>query len=99
MKAIFTKYIGPTNFKGSRVKAYDGDNNAITIDWDDDATPDENHKRAAHFLCREMRWCGALVMGAHKNVNAHVFVERIFTDDKAARLYGYTHEELGISQK
>jgi len=29
MKAIFTKWIGPTNTKPARIKAYDGDNSRV----------------------------------------------------------------------
>lgn len=35
MIAIYTKYLGPTNTKGSRVKAYaHGDNRSVTIPYD-----------------------------------------------------------------
>ena len=34
MKAIITKYIGPTDTRGSRIKASDEDGNSITIGYD-----------------------------------------------------------------
>jgi hypothetical protein len=75
MKAIFTKYIGPTNSRGSRVKAYDGDQNSVTLSWDDSLDSDDNHRAAAKALCSKMNWNGRMIMGGHKDVNVHVFCE------------------------
>lgn len=75
MKAIFTKYLGATNNKGSRVKAYDADQNQVTLHWDSDQSPEENHKRACTALMAKMDWFGRMAMGSHKDVYVFVFVE------------------------
>lgn len=58
MKAIETTYIGPTNHKGAKVRATDGDNRA-TVDWDYNLEPDENHRRAALALADKLAWFGS----------------------------------------
>lgn len=49
MQAISTKYIGPTNYKGSRVKA-ECERGQITIEWDDALNTEENHIAACKAL-------------------------------------------------
>jgi len=56
MKAISTKYVSPTNTKGSRIKAYDGDRNSVTLSYDDALNSDQNHSNAAIALCHKMNW-------------------------------------------
>ncbi len=48
--AIVTKYLGPTNTLGSRVKATDG-TNSVLLPYDHRLTPDGNHYAAARALC------------------------------------------------
>lgn len=55
MQAIETRYIGPTNFRGSRVKA-SAQAGSITIGWDDALNVDENHDAAAVALVRKLGW-------------------------------------------
>jgi hypothetical protein len=80
MKAILTKYLGPTNTKPSRVKAYDTDNNSVTVSFSypgcDSANDYENHKRAAIHLCRKMKWSEDLIGGGIKDGYAFVFKEQ-----------------------
>jgi hypothetical protein len=62
MKAILTKYLGPTDRRGSRIKASDGDNTIILpwrCEWDSDC----NHDVAAIALCRKLEWGGTLCRG------------------------------------
>ena len=47
---IMTKYLGPTNTRGSRVKATSGSGKSITVAWDHEADADMNHARAAIHL-------------------------------------------------
>ena len=54
-KAIQTKYIGPTNFLGSRVKAV-AQSGAVTVKWDCALDQEENHRQAALALCRRLGW-------------------------------------------
>jgi len=53
--AILTKYLGPTNYRGSRVKAYTEDWH-ITLSWDHALNSDENHAAAALALCKQQGW-------------------------------------------
>jgi hypothetical protein len=68
MQAIVTKFIAPTNTRGSRIKAT-AQAGSITIAWDDATGIDENHRRAALALCERYEWpkrlvCGGLPDGA-----------------------------------
>lgn len=56
MKAIFTKWVGPTTTKPARIKAYDGDNSRVwSYDSLFDASQDPEHWRrqirGAHECC------------------------------------------------
>lgn len=72
MKAITTKYLGPTNHCGARIKASDGDGNSATLRFRSEWTDGQNHKQAAIALCNELGWTGTLHAG-HIN-NGMVFV-------------------------
>ncbi len=72
MKAIMTKYIGPTNHKGSRIKASDEDGNHVTIGYRSELDSYANHLAAAKWLCAKMEWRGTLHGGGIKN--GYVFV-------------------------
>ena len=54
-QAIVTKYLGPTNFRGARVKAtaYAG---SLTLAWDDALDVSDNHQRAADTLAKKLNW-------------------------------------------
>ena len=67
MKAIVTKFHGPTNCKGSRITASDEDGNRITISYPYELSGEECHRRAAQALCDKMKWSGSLVGGSLKN--------------------------------
>lgn len=74
MKAIITKYLGPTNFRGSRIKASDGDRNQITISYDDALSSDDAHDAAALALCRKMGWTRYnLMRGGTPTGNVYTF--------------------------
>lgn len=55
MQAITTKFIGPTNTRGSRYRAT-CEAGTITLDADDRLGLEENHKRAAHALIDKLGW-------------------------------------------
>ncbi len=76
MKAIVTKYHGPTNMRGSRITASDEDGNRITIPYPHELSGEDVHRKAANALCTKMKWNGKLVAGSLKN--GYVFV---FTGD------------------
>ena len=55
-QAIVTKYLGPTNTKGSRIKAtcYGG---SLTVSYNHSLTDEENHILAAYELAvNKMKW-------------------------------------------
>lgn len=86
-KAIRTKYHGPTNTRGSRVTATDGDRNWITIEWDHSLTSDQNHRAAAVALCKKLGWTGTLAQGGFPDSCVFVFVnsDETFRVDGGAR--------------
>jgi hypothetical protein len=64
MVAIQTKFIGPTNTRGSRVKAWIPNDRAwasepvraLTIDWNHALDSEDNHKAAAVALIARLGW-------------------------------------------
>lgn len=81
MKAIITKYHGPSNVRGSRYSASDEDRNRVILSADDALSSEENHDRAAIALCSKMKWTRHNLMRGHlKNSNIYVF------EDEAARV-------------
>jgi hypothetical protein len=63
MKAIRTKYVGPTNYKGSRIIAFDEDGNKVTISYPYELSGEAVHRKAAEVLCAIMGWSGELISG------------------------------------
>jgi hypothetical protein len=63
MQAIETKYLGPTDHRGSRVKAT-AEAGSLTISWDDALDVRENHARAALEAIRRWGWSGRWVGGS-----------------------------------
>lgn len=79
MKAIRTRYLGPSNVKGSRCKASDEDGNQITIGWDNSLNSKGNHRKAAEALCRKMGWSldhSELIQGSLGKDEVFVFFDR-----------------------
>jgi len=54
-QAIQTKFHGPTNTRGARVKAT-ADAGSVTVSWDHAIGIYENHKAAAVALARRYGW-------------------------------------------
>jgi hypothetical protein len=73
MKAIFTKYVGPTNYKGSRIIASDEDGNKVTISYPYELSGEAVHRKAADALCSKMGWTGNLTGGSSKRGYVFVF--------------------------
>lgn len=63
MKAIETKYLPATNFRGSRIRAAAEGGNSVTLGYESSHSSDANHARAALELARQLAWKGRLVMG------------------------------------
>lgn len=62
MQAIRTRYHGPGNVRGSRVKAT-AQARALTIGWDSSLNSERNHMKAAQALASAMGWQGTWVGG------------------------------------
>jgi hypothetical protein len=81
MKAILTRYHGPTNTRGSRYSATDSDRNRISIPADYSLNSEGNHDKAAMALCVKMGWVQhPLMRGGTPTGNVYVF------DDPSNRL-------------
>lgn len=75
MIAIMTRYLGPTNHRGSRVAATTCTGHRHVMSWDDSKDINANHLDAAKELCSKMGWDGdSLVGGATAEGYAFVFV-------------------------
>jgi hypothetical protein len=77
MKAISTRYVGPTNQLPARVVASDMDGNRAAVSADGDFPYDDAHRAAAVALCAKMNWPGAdtLIGGSVKGGRVWVFTE------------------------
>ena len=75
MKAIETHYLGPTDRKGSRLVASDGDGNRVTIPYPSDLDPEAAHLKAALALKLKMDWKGRLMQGSTRTGYAFIFVD------------------------
>lgn len=75
--AIQTAYIGPTNFRGSRIKArvmerstgYGEKPRELVLHWDHRLSAPQNHQAAARALAEKLGWSGQWVEGASVWVN------------------------------
>jgi hypothetical protein len=72
-QAIETRYLGPTNTKGGRIKAtaYSG---SITVGYDHALNTEDAHKAAALALRHKMGWQGKFAQGGNAKGNGYVFV-------------------------
>lgn len=74
MKAILTKYHGPTNTRGARVSASDEEDNKVYISYPYELSGEAVYRKAAEALKAKMNWSGDLVGGSLKNGYVFVFV-------------------------
>jgi hypothetical protein len=72
LQAIVTKYLGPTNVRGSRIKATAAAR-SLTVHRDDSLGIEENHARAAQQLAELLEWRGKWVMGGTPDGRGYVF--------------------------
>jgi hypothetical protein len=79
MKAITTKYHGPSNIKGSRYSASDCDGNRVILSANDALDSDANHMAAVKALCVKMKWQGELLGGWAANGMVWVWKDRLST--------------------
>lgn len=72
-QAIETKYLGPTNTKGGRIKAtaWAG---SVSLPYDHALSAEKNHKKAAFALLLKLRWNGTYAQGANVKGDGYHFV-------------------------
>ncbi len=66
MQTIMTKYLGPTDTKGPRVKAMTSSGHrgsTYTVEWDDSLDVEDNHAYVAQQLLDKLGWLGTWRMG------------------------------------
>ncbi len=73
--AITTKYLGPTDHRGSRVRASIASGESITIPYSYYLSGEDVHKEAALALCKKIGWAGKMVGGTIRGGYVFVFVE------------------------
>ena len=75
MQAIVTKYLGPTDHRGSRIKARTEGGDSLTVDYRHDLpTGEPVHRVAAEALRDKLGWAGDLAGGSIPGGYAFVFV-------------------------
>lgn len=74
MIAIETKYLGPTDYRGSRIKAYTVNGQSLTISYPHELSGEACHRKAAEELREKAGWSGELVSGSTKGGYAFVFI-------------------------
>ena len=72
-QAIETRYLGPTNTKGGRIKATAAAG-SVTISYDHALNSDANHKAAADALIAKMGWTGTFAQGGNVKCDGYFFV-------------------------
>lgn len=75
-QAIVTKWLAPTNHRGSRVKAY-AQAGSLTVHWDYALDVPENHRRAAMAFAAKYGWEGEWVGGAMPDGNGYCFAVKV----------------------
>lgn len=73
-QAIQTKWLGPTNTRGSRVRAW-CNAKALTVAWDHALNIEDNHKAAAMAVAEAMQWDGEWFGGALPGEQGYAFVQ------------------------
>ena len=72
-QAIETRYVGPTNTRGSRIRAA-AQAGSLSVDYDPRLGIDANHARAAEALASRYGWTGKLIGGGLADGRGNVFV-------------------------
>lgn len=75
MKAISTRYSGPTNTRGSRIVASAEGVSSVSIPLDYEKDLYEAHEKAALALCKKYGWSGRLIGGGTKKGYCWVFAD------------------------
>lgn len=80
--AVFTKYLGPTSMRGSRIKAYAavGDRRFVVLNYNPELSPEQNHDAAARALADQYAWNGYWYRGDAGDV--YVYVRALAADEE-----------------
>ncbi len=73
-QAISTKYLGPTDHRGSRVSAR-CQACSLTVAWDDALDVTENHTAAAKALATKLQWVGRWIGGALPDGRGNCYIQ------------------------
>ena len=72
MQTITTKFIGPSNTRGARVRATTASGKSHTVPYDHE-TGNKSHDVAALGLARKLGWSGSLIEGDTRVGKVFVF--------------------------
>lgn len=67
MKAIQVRYLGPTDCRGSRIKAWAEGVGSVTIPYPHELSGEAVYRLAAETLCKRQGWPHAIVGGGLPN--------------------------------
>ena len=73
MQAIVTKYIGPSNVRGARIKAT-ADAGSVIVPKKYELNTEDAHAYAALALARKFGWKGTLIMGGMPDKTGYGYV-------------------------
>lgn len=80
MQAILTKYLGPTNYRGSRIKAMASSRGPyVVLPWDYGLDQTGNHDAAAAELAAQLDWLGNW-QGGDMDADSRVYVRSVIFD-------------------
>lgn len=85
-QAISTKFLGPTNYRGSRVRAV-AQAGSVVVQWDHALNSEQNHDAAAKTLAEKFGWYGAWFGGGLERGNCYVWVPSAGKDDKGMSFF------------
>ena len=78
MQTIETKYVGPSNVKGSRIIATSASGKRAIVSYDSALSSEDAHMVGVKALCAKLDWHGKLAGGHTKNGMVWVFVHGSF---------------------
>jgi len=74
MQSITTKYVGPSNTRGARIKATSASGISAVVPFDYGmATEVEAHGLAVQALAKRLGWSGTMIAGSTKDGYVFVF--------------------------
>lgn len=76
-QAIQTRYLGPTNVKGGRIKATTGSGISKTVSYDHALSIGGNHAAACKALVDKLNWGGTWLGGGSKDGYYFVMVKGV----------------------